>query len=246
MLRIQNLHASLDTKPILQGVNLEVRNGEIHAILGPNGSGKSTLGRVMLGDARYKVAQGLIKFCDQEMNHLEPDERAKLGFFLAFQSPPSLDGVSAREFLFAARKAKDPNFHSSFRFKKELQRALQEMHLGEEFSEREMNQGASGGEKRKMEMASLLTLQPRLAFLDEIDSGIDVDGMHAVAKGIQEFMAQKEKAVILVSHTEKLLQLVKPTHVHILVHGRMVQSGGAELVEEVHKNGFSEFLNSKF
>ncbi len=244
MLIVKNLHARLEKTTILRGVDMHVGAGEIHVLLGPNGSGKSTLGRVLLGDTKYD-AKGAIELCGEEVSTMEPAERAKKGFFLAFQSPPELDGVSARELLFAARKASDPEFHSSFRFKQGLLEKLKAFQLGEEFSEREMNKGASGGERRKMEMVSLLTLDPRVAFLDEIDSGIDVDAMRAVAKGILEFMERKNKAVILVSHTEKLLQLVKPTHCHILVRGKIVQSGGYEMVEEVHKNGFAKFMRNK-
>jgi len=244
MLEVKNLQATLNNKHILRGIDLSVHPNEIHALLGPNGSGKSTFGRVLLGDTKYKTT-GAIHFCGKNREKQEPSERAQAGFFLAFQSPPELDGVSAREFLFASQKSIDPNFHSSFRFKKALTKRLSQFRLAEEFSEREMNKGASGGERRKMEMVSLLTLNPKLAFLDEIDSGIDVDAMKTIAEGIQEFMTQKEKSVILVSHTEKLLQLVQPTHCHILVEGLIVASGGPELVQEIHKNGFTRFLKNK-
>lgn len=244
MLTVKNLQATLEETSILRGVSLSVGSNEIHALLGPNGSGKSTLGRVLLGDSRYTTT-GEIQLCGKNVENMEASERAQLGFFLAFQSPPELDGVSARELLFAAKKSFDPEFHSSFRFKKGLLDKLSQFHLGEEFSEREMNKGASGGERRKMEMVSLLTLNPRVAFLDEIDSGIDVDAMHSIAKGVKEFMSQEGKSVVMVSHTEKLLQLIPPTHCHILVGGQIVQSGGPELVQEVHKNGFEKFLKNK-
>lgn len=245
MLEIKNLCAQFEKKPILNGITIKIKKGEIHALLGPNGSGKSTLGRVILGDKKYRVTKGSVKFEKQNFLKLEPAERAKAGFFLSFQSPPQLDGVNANDFLFAAKKASDPEFHSSFRFKKSLSQHFKNLHLSEEFITREVNKGASGGERRKMEIASLLSLDAKLAFLDEIDSGLDVDGIVRVAKAIQEFMKENDKALVLISHTEKLLNLIQPTHFHILCNGEIIQSGGKELMEKVHKCGFCNFLNKK-
>ncbi len=242
MLKIQNLVAKLGVKEILKGVNLEVKVGEIHAILGPNGSGKSTLGRVLLGDEKYEVESGDVAFLGENLLENEPHERAKKGFFLSFQAPPILDGVSAKDFLFAAKKSIDENFTSSFKLQKELKTHLAAMHLDEEFLDREFNKGASGGERRKMEMVSLLTLNPKLAFLDEIDSGIDVDARKSIGVAVRNFMKHDDKSLILVTHTEKFLEEVVPTHVHILMNGKIVRSGGIELAEQVQKNGFREFL----
>ncbi len=245
MLKIKNLYAQFENKPLLKGIDMEVNKGEIHALLGPNGSGKSTLGRVILGDKKYEVTKGSIEFEGKDFKKLDPADRAKAGFFLSFQSPPQLDGVNANDFLFAAKKAGDPQFHSSFRFKKALSKHLEDLHLDEEFLAREVNKGASGGERRKMEIASLLSLDTKMAFLDEIDSGLDVDGTARVAKAIQEFMKDGDKSLMLISHTEKLLDLVEPTHFHILCNGEIIQSGGKELMEKVHKCGFCNFLNKK-
>ncbi len=241
MLKIKNLQVS----NILHGIDLEVNPGEVHALLGPNGSGKSTLGRTILGDQNYEVTQGDMVFEGQNMLELEPDERARLGFFLSFQSPPALDGVSAKDLLFAAKKSITGTKLPSFKFKKELTARLDALHLNADFVDREMNKGASGGERIKMEMASLLTLEPKLAFLDEIDSGVDVDAIKAIIEGVQGFLEDKSRSLILVSHTDKLLKQLQPTHVHILNAGKIVESGGPDLIDEVHKNGFSKWVQKQ-
>lgn len=248
MLKISNLHAQLteEETPILKGINLEVNPGEVHVILGPNGSGKSTLGRVLLGDTVYEATEGTIKFEGEEFTEMEPFERAQAGFFLSFQSPPELDGVSAKDLLFAAKKSVDPeNAPTQFRFKKELKQNLEALRLSEDFLDREVNKGASGGERRKLEIVSMITLNPKLAFLDEIDSGIDVDAMNTIAEKMNTFIQDGKKAIVMVSHTEKLLKLIPPTHAHILVHGKIVESGGPELVEKIHKDGFDSYLPKK-
>ena len=241
MLKIKNLQVS----NILHGIDLEVNPGEVHALLGPNGSGKSTLGRTILGDQNYEVTQGDMVIEGQNMLELEPDERARLGFFLSFQSPPALDGVSAKDLLFAAKKSITGTKLPSFKFKKELTARLDALHLNADFVDREMNKGASGGERIKMEMASLLTLEPKLAFLDEIDSGVDVDAIKAIIEGVQGFLEDKSRSLILVSHTDKLLKQLQPTHVHILNAGKIVESGGPDLIDEVHKNGFSKWVQKQ-
>jgi len=240
MLKIENLQVA----DILYGIDLEVQPGEVHALLGPNGSGKSTLGRTLLGDPSYDVSDGTISFQGEDMLELEPDERAQKGFFLSFQAPPELDGVSAKDLLFAAKKSITGEKLPSFKFKKELTARLESLHLNADFVDREMNKGASGGERIKMEMASLLTLEPTLAFLDEIDSGVDVDAIKAIIEGVKDFLKDKSKSLILVSHTDKLLKQIQPTHVHILSAGKIVASGGPELIDEVHEHGFAKWVKS--
>lgn len=250
MLEVKNLQAHYtyedgEKTEILKGVDFEVKPGEVHVILGPNGSGKSTFGRVLLGDPKYEVSEGDVKFSGEDFLEMEADERARAGFFLSFQSPPEVDGVSVREFLFAAKKSQDPEFSSSFRFKKGLEKSLENLRLGKEFSDREIHKGCSGGERKKIEMASLLQLNSKLAFLDEIDSGVDIDTIRAIGRGIAEFLEDKSKALVLVTHSEKLLAEIEPTHVHVFCGGKVVRSGGPEMIQQVHQDGFDAFLGEK-
>ena len=242
MLEIKDLRAEFEGQEILKGVDLKVHAGEIHVILGPNGSGKSTLGKVLLGEKKYKVTSGEILFENQNFLDLSISERAKLGYFLSFQNPPEIDGVDLTTFLFAAKKSVDEDFKSQFKLKKALKKYLKEVRLDEVFLEREVHVGCSGGERKKIEMVSLLTLDPKLAFLDEIDSGVDVDTVRDIAKVLRNFTEDKTKSLIIVSHSEKLLDLIKPTHVHIFCHGKILKSGGAEIIESVHKDGFDAYM----
>jgi len=245
MLEVKNVHAQFEETPILQGVNLTVKPGEVHVLLGPNGSGKSTLGRVLLGDEKYTKTEGSITFDGQDFEDMEPNERAQAGFFFTFQSPPEIDGVSVKDFLFAAKKALDPDFSSSFKFKRALGETLEDLRLPAEFVDRETNLGFSGGERKKIEMASLITLDAKCAFLDEIDSGIDIDTIRQIGSAIRNFLEDKTKSLILVTHSDKLLEEVKPTHVHIFADGKILKSGGAELVKEIQIEGFDAFVPRK-
>lgn len=242
MLEIKNLHARFEKTEILKGVNMHVKSGEIHVILGPNGSGKSTFGHVILGNKIYEKTNGTILFENQDFETLTTSQRAKTGFFFSFQSPPEISGVSVHEFLFAAKKAIDPNFSSSFRFKKNLEKSFENLRLPADFAERETNVGFSGGERKKIEMTSLEMLDPKLAFFDEIDSGVDIDTIKKIGESIRNFMEDKTKAVIIVSHSEKLLKEISPTHVHIFCNGKIVRSGSKDIIEKVHKDGFDTFL----
>ena len=244
MLKINKLTAVIEDKTVLNNINLEVQPGELHVVLGPNGAGKSTLGKVLLGDDRYNVVSGNIKFREKSMLEMPTHKRAQEGFFLSFQTPPEIEGVTARELLFAARKTIDPDLISSFRFKKTFTKNLEKVHLGKEFTDRNMNDGASGGERKKMELASLLTLDPKLIFLDEIDSGIDVDAMNVLTKTINEFMENPAKSAIIISHTDNFLNKLHPTNVHILCDGKIIHSGGVELIKDVHECGFCPYMKN--
>ncbi len=242
MLKITNLHVTHKDTEILRGIDLEVNSGELHVILGPNASGKSTLGRAILGDRKFEVTKGKIEFEEKDLSKLSTAERAKKGIFLSFQHPPELDGVAVKDFLFAAKKSTDESTTSQFRFKRALSEKCTENRLESSVVDREVNKGFSGGERKKLEMTTLLTLQPKLAFLDEIDSGVDVDTVRILARGIRDFLSDKSRAMIIVSHSEKILKEIMPTRVHIFCQGKIIRSGGKEIIEKVHAEGFDSFL----
>ncbi len=247
MLQVKNLMASVTDSTgketvLLRGIDFSVQPGEFHLILGVNGSGKSTFGKVLLGSSQYKQTGGTIHFLGEDISDKPTFERAQMGIFLSHQSPPSLEGISAKEVLRASDKA-STHKRTLFRFKKALKESLTAVGLSHDFIERELNVGSSGGERKKMEIASLLTIGAKLAFLDEIDSGLDVDALKMVSDGIMKFSENKENAVILVSHSETILKYVQPTHVHVFCGGRIVASGGMELALKVHENGYNAFLD---
>lgn len=240
MLTITDLHASVHDTPILKGINFSVLPKEIHLILGLNGSGKSTFGKVLLGSHEYMVDQGSITFEGEDITQIPTFLRAQKGIFLSHQMPPAIEGVSAKELLRASEKEHSSSQKRSIlQFKKELTLYLQTMGLDKTFLERSMNVGASGGERKKMEMASLLMMPYKLAFLDEIDSGVDIDAIKAIAKGIDEFLKKPNTAAIIVSHSDALLKYIQPTHVHIFSNGTIIQSGDATLAKNIHTHGFS-------
>lgn len=238
LLSVHNLQASVDGNPLLRGVNMEVNAGELHLILGLNGSGKSTFGKVLLGHPTYKQTDGEIFFSGTEISKKPTFERAQDGLFLSHQAPPAVEGVTTKDLLRAANKS-GKNKLPVFAFKKKLQENILSSGLSKKFLTRAYNDGASGGERKKMEIASLLTLGAKLAFLDEIDSGLDVDALKSVSSGIQKFLDLPETAVILVSHSSTILKYLKPTHVHIFCGGKIVTTGGMELAEAVHENGYA-------
>jgi Fe-S cluster assembly ATP-binding protein len=242
LLSVQNLHANFQETPLLRGVNIEVNAGELHLILGLNGSGKSTFGKVLMNHPAYLKTQGEIIFSGENIDALETYERAQKGIFLSHQSPPAVEGVSAKDLLRAANKSGE-NTLSVLAFKKNLAENIKKSGLSRNFLTRSFNDGASGGERKKMEIASLLTLGAKLAFLDEIDSGLDVDALKAVSAGINNFLAEEGRGVILVSHSSGILQHVRPTHVHVFCGGRIIKTGGMELAEEIHKNGYAGVMN---
>lgn len=240
LLQIDNLHAKTDNKEILKGLNLSVNKGEIHVIMGPNGAGKSTLVNVIMGHPKYELTEGNVEFEGEILNDLKTDERARKGIFLSFQSPEEVPGITVEGFLRSARSAaigRPVMFHS---FRKELKEKLDLLDVDESYASRYLNVGFSGGEKKKNEIIQMLMLNPKLAILDETDSGLDVDAVKIVSNGVRQFK-NDSNSVIIITHNSKILQNLQPDFVHILLDGQIVKTGDASLIDEVNKNGFSVY-----
>ncbi|MBA3815072.1 MAG: Fe-S cluster assembly ATPase SufC [Parachlamydiaceae bacterium] len=241
MLEIKELNASVEGKPILKGLNLIVKPGEIHAIMGPNGAGKSTLAKIMAGHPSYTVTGGEVLFKGQDLLEMAPEERAHAGLFMSFQYPVEIPGVSNIQFLRTAynsnRKARGETEMSLVDFEKLLEEKMSLMDIKPEFKERSLNEGFSGGEKKRNEILQMAVLNPSLAILDETDSGLDIDAMRIVAAGVNKLM-HAEMGLVLITHYQRLLDYIKPDFVHVMVNGKIVQSGGAELALELEKRGY--------
>ncbi|MBA3615958.1 MAG: Fe-S cluster assembly ATPase SufC, partial [Actinomycetota bacterium] len=228
MLKIENLQVEIDGQEIVKGLDLEVNKGEIHAIMGPNGSGKSTLANVLMGHPRYEVTGGAITFQGEDVFELEPDERAKFGMFLAFQYPSEVPGVSVANFLRTAVNSVREEELSAMEMYRLIQDKMKIMQMDPRFAERYLNEGFSGGEKKRNEILQMLMLEPKLAIMDETDSGLDIDALQVVAKGVNELRGPEFSAVII-THYQRILRYIEPDHVHVMLDGRLVTSGGKEL-----------------
>jgi Fe-S cluster assembly ATP-binding protein len=246
MLQITDLHATVGDKPILKGLTLSLNAGEIHAIMGPNGAGKSTLSYVLGGRPGYEVTEGSVTFNGEDLLEMDPHERAAAGLFLGFQYPVEIPGVSnvqfLREALNAQRKARGEEPLSGGEFLKLARAQADAMGMDMEMLKRPVNVGFSGGEKKRNEMVQMGILGPALAILDETDSGLDIDALRVVGEGINRIMRKPEKAVLLITHYQRLLDYVQPDFVHVLVAGRIVKSGGPELARELEAEGYAEVL----
>jgi Fe-S cluster assembly ATP-binding protein len=241
MLRIDDLHAGVADRPILKGLNLAVNAGEVHAIMGPNGSGKSTLAQVLAGRDEYSVTSGTVRYLDRDLLAMLPEERAREGLFLAFQYPVEIPGVNNAYLLKAAlnaqRQARGEQEVDAFEFMKMVRSKMELMQIPKDFLNRSVNEGFSGGEKKRNEILQMLTLEPRLAVLDETDSGLDVDALKVVATGVNS-LRSPERAMILVTHYERLLELIEPDFVHVLANGRIIKSGDRQLARELDARGY--------
>jgi len=244
MLKIENLRAEIDEQEIIKGLDLEVGKGEIHAIMGPNGSGKSTLSNVLMGHPRYEVTGGSVTFQDEDVLEMEPDERAKLGMFLAFQYPSEVPGVSVANFLRTAVNSVREEELSPMEMFRLIQDKMRVMQMDPKFAERYLNEGFSGGEKKRNEILQMLMLEPKLAIMDETDSGLDIDALQVVAKGVNELRGPEFSAVII-THYQRILRYIEPDHVHVMLDGRLVTSGGKELALDLEDKGY-EWVRQEF
>ena len=237
MLKVENLRVEIDGQEIIKGLDLEVGRGELHAIMGPNGSGKSTLANVLMGHPRYEIIDGSVTFEGEDVLELEPDERAKMGMFLAFQYPSEVPGVSVANFLRTAVNSVRDEELSPMEMYKLLQEKMSVMRMDPKFAERYLNEGFSGGEKKRNEILQMLMLEPRLAILDETDSGLDIDALQVVARGVNE-MRGPEFTAVVITHYQRILRYIEPDRVHVMLDGRLVTSGGKELAEELEEKGY--------
>ncbi len=238
MLLIKNLHASIDGVPILKGLTLSIGKGEVHAIMGPNGAGKSTLAKILAGHPAYEVTEGEIWFKGQDLLSLQPEERAALGLFMSFQYPPEIAGVTNNHFLKTALSALRKTKISDADFADLLAKKMSLMEMRKEFGERSLNEGFSGGEKKRNEILQMALFDPDLAVLDETDSGLDIDAMKIVATGVNH-MRRPDSALLVITHYQRLLDYIRPDFVHVLFDGRIQRSGGAELALELEANGYA-------
>src|SRR5436190_17764526 len=240
-LEIRNLHVSAGEKSILRGVDLHVRSGEFHALMGPNGSGKSTLANAILGHPNFEVTEGEISFNGEDITEAAPDERARLGLFMAFQYPVAVPGVTVTKYLRTVMNAhrehrgEDPVNLKDFR--KLVEEAMALTQVPKEFSSRYLNEGFSGGEKKRMEILQLALQHPEIAILDETDSGLDIDALRVVAAGVNS-VAGPDLGVLIITHYQRILHLVQPSHVHVMFQGRIVKEGGPELVDDLEAKGY--------
>jgi Fe-S cluster assembly ATP-binding protein len=252
VLSIQDLHVSIGGKEILRGVDLTLRQGEIHALMGPNGSGKSTLSYALMGHPNYEVTSGAITLDGRDVLELEPDERAKAGLFLAFQYPTAIPGVSVANFLrHAVTNVRNPQRKEGEDlipmrdFRKELREQMDELGVDQEFARRYLNDGFSGGEKKRAEILQLAMLRPAFAILDETDSGLDIDAVRIVSEGVNRVAAQHGTGILVITHYERILKTIKPQFVHILFGGRIVENGGPELVSVLENQGY-DWVRDKY
>jgi Fe-S cluster assembly ATP-binding protein len=236
-LEIENLHVRVEGQEILKGVHLVVPQGETHALMGPNGSGKSTLAKVLMGHPDYEVTEGTIRFDGQDLLEMETDERARTGLFLAFQYPQEIPGVTVANFLRRALNAKRGEEISVMQFHKLLQAKMKLLEMKPEMAARYLNEGFSGGEKKRNEILQMAVLEPQLAILDETDSGLDIDALRIVAKGVNA-LAGPDLGVLVITHYQRILRYIQPDRVHILVDGRVARSGGPDLAERLEELGY--------
>lgn len=248
MLSIKNLHAKIEDKEILRGIDLKVKPGEVHAIMGPNGSGKSTLASVLAGNEMFEVSEGEVEFNGKDILEMAPEDRAREGLFLSFQYPVEIPGVSMVNFLRTSinelRKYRDEKPLSASEFLKLMREKKNLVDIDSDLTNRSVNEGFSGGEKKKNEIFQMAMLEPKLSILDETDSGLDIDALRVVANGVNK-LKRPDNATVLITHYQRLLEYIVPDYVHVLYHGRIVKTGGKELAHELEANGY-DWIKKEF
>ena len=245
LLKIENLTVQVEEKEILHNIHLDIRKGETHVLMGPNGAGKSTLGYTLMGNPRYEATGGKIMFRGKDITKESADKRAKEGMFLSFQNPLEVAGISLSSFIKNAVEQRKGSRIRMWDFKKELKKAMELLNMDESYALRDLNIGFSGGEKKKSEILQLLMLNPKLAILDETDSGLDVDAVRTVSQGIETYQKEKDGALLIITHSTRILESLKVDYAHILVNGRIIKTGDASLIEEINENGFEAFLKEQ-
>lgn len=245
ILELRNLHVSVEGKEILKGINLKVSQGETHVVMGPNGSGKSTLARTIMGHPKSVVTKGEILIDGENVLSMTTDKRAKLGLFLQFQNPVEIEGVGFINFLHLAKQSKQDKAASTKEFMVEVKNSINELKMGEDFLGRSLNQGFSGGEKKKAEILQLSVLKPKIAILDEPDSGLDIDAIKVVSSVVNGISEKENIGLIIITHYSRILSFMKPQFVHIMIDGQIVADGGKELIEKLEKEGYDSYLKDK-
>ena len=240
MLEIKNLNVSVENIKILNNFNLQIKEGEIHAIMGPNGTGKSTLSNVIMGNSRYKIDKGEIKYNGVKINNLSVDERARMGIFLSMQNPISIEGVQNSDFIRTAINAKEEEPVNLYEFMADMMRETEELKIPEEMIYRSLNVGASGGERKKNEVLQIKMLKPSFIILDELDSGLDIDSIKICCKNIKEYLKDhKDTSLLIITHYPRILEYIKPTFVHEMIDGTIVKTGGMSLALDLEKHGYN-------
>lgn len=242
LLDVQNISVSVEDKQVIKNLSLQINAGEVHVLMGPNGAGKSTLGNVLMGNPVYELTDGKIFFDGSDITEESVDKRAKAGIFLSFQNPLEIQGISLETFIRSALQQKTGERVKLFQFQKELQANMKLLNMADSYAKRDLNVGFSGGERKKSEILQLLMLKPKFAILDETDSGLDVDAVRTVSKGIEEYQRTQNGGLLIITHSTRILESLKVDYVHILVHGSIVKTGGSSLIDEINENGFDAYL----
>ncbi len=244
LLDVQNISVSVDKKTVLKNLNLKIGEGETHVLMGPNGAGKSTLGNALMGNPVYTLDGGKIIFEGQDLTGESTDKRARAGMFLSFQNPLEVPGISLESFIRSSIQQRTGERVKLFQFQKELQKNMRLLNMDESYAKRDLNVGFSGGERKKSEILQLLMLKPKFAILDETDSGLDVDAVRTVSKGVEEYQKNQNGGLLIITHSTRILESLHVDYTHVLVKGQIVKTGDGSLVEEINEKGFDKYINA--